>query len=127
MLGEPSGLAAFFQHGITERLDAPEDRRALDFFAVEFQAQAFCGVAHRSFQHAVHALQGMLDRGGTGGAIHAVDAQSLVTIAIADFRPGRLRQLARPAHAELLRIVMQAKAGAAVFADQVYFFQPFGL
>lgn len=100
---------------------------APDFFAVEFQAQALGGVAHRSLQHAVRALQRVLDHGGAGGAVHAVDTQALVVIAVADPGAGGLRQLAHPAHAEALRVVMQAQAGAAVFADEVNLLQAFGL
>lgn len=38
-----------------------------------------------------------------------------------------LRQLAHPAHAELLRIVVQAQADAAAFVDNMHLLQAFGL
>jgi hypothetical protein len=69
----------------------------------------------------------MLDHGGASRAVHAVDAQVLVAKAVPDLRAGRLRQIAHPAHAESLRVVVQAKAGAAVLVDHVCHSQPFGL
>ncbi|MDZ4218878.1 MAG: hypothetical protein U1D70_07630 [Methylobacter sp.] len=50
-----------------------------------------------------------------------------MTIAVAELDPGRMRQLAHPAHAELLWVVVQAKAGATIFADNMHPLQPFGL
>ena len=62
-----------------------------------------------------------------GGAVHAADAQVFVVIAFAELGPVRLCQLAHPAHAVPLRVVMQTKASTAVFSDNVHPFQPFGL